>query len=375
MRSTPTQATYQRIAEAIRERWIHGPGAHVGARLPTERVLQETYGVSRDTITRALAQLKAEGVIETRRGSGAYVCQSHESAASAPLVGFIAPQLPYESHTTHAFGLRLYQGIEHKAQELGYQVLAACSHFDSTHEAALITQFARLGVEAVILQPVQYPTPRLLQDAPRDPLAVRWRELPIVLCDLGFESWKRPRALFDNEALAYQITEALLALGRRNIAFLHSHPGHLHTSLQDRAEGWARALETHGEGVPCAYRTFPAHFPGYQHRLTDADADMLVEELLALVPRPDALLAWEDGTAMALIRALERRGVSVPSELLVVGFDNLEAGRTFEPAFPTSDPDWFALGEAALEQVRQQRSATTAATRHLPVEILWRGAL
>ncbi len=65
----------------------------------------------------------------------------------------------------------------------------------------------------------------------------------------------------------------------------------------------------------------------------------------------------------------------MPSELLVVGFDNLEAGRTFKPAFPTTDPDWFALGEAALEQVRQQRSATTAATWHLPVETLWRGAL
>ena len=374
MRSTPAQTTYQRIAEAIRERWIHGPGAHVGARLPTERVLQATYGVSRDTITHALAQLKAEGVIETRRGSGAYVCQSHE-VASAPLVGFIAPQLPYENHATQAFGLRLYHGIEHKAQQLGYQVLSACSHFDSSHETALITQFARLGVEAIILQPVQYPTPRLLQDALRDPLATRWRELPIVLCDLGFESWRRPRALFDNEALAFQITEALLASGRRNIAFLHSRPGHLHTSLQDRAVGWARALETHGEGVPCAYRAFPTQFPGYQHRLTDADADALVEELLTLVPRPDALLAWEDGTAMALIRALERRGVAVPSELLVVGFDNLEAGGAFEPAFPTTDPDWFALGEAALELVSQQRSATTVATRYLPVEILWRGVL
>jgi GntR family transcriptional repressor for pyruvate dehydrogenase complex len=50
-----------------------------GAQLPTEKVLSETFGVSRAVVREAIARLKADGMIETRQGSGAFVAENPKS--------------------------------------------------------------------------------------------------------------------------------------------------------------------------------------------------------------------------------------------------------------------------------------------------------
>src|SRR5437868_5627294 len=61
-----------RIADALRADIAAGRFA-AGARLPAEAALGETFGVSRPIVREAIAQLKADGLLVTRKGSGAYV--------------------------------------------------------------------------------------------------------------------------------------------------------------------------------------------------------------------------------------------------------------------------------------------------------------
>ena len=61
--------------EARIHRGDYGPGAQ----LPTEKVLAETFGVSRAVVREAIARLKADGMIETRQGSGAFVSDNPKS--------------------------------------------------------------------------------------------------------------------------------------------------------------------------------------------------------------------------------------------------------------------------------------------------------
>ena len=95
------------------------------------------------------------------------------------------------------------------------------------------------------------------------------------------------------------------------------------------------------------------------------EADLLVEMLLRLTPCPDAVIAWDDPAAIALIRALERRGIPVPEKIRVAGFDNYEAGRFFQPPFPTTAPDFIRMGEAAVELLEEQLNNPPAAPRTL----------
>jgi DNA-binding LacI/PurR family transcriptional regulator len=77
---------------------------------------------------------------------------------------------------------------------------------------------------------------------------------------------------------------------------------------------------------------------------------------------------------MSVIRALQKVGVAVPQQIRVVGFDDLEASRFFQPAFPTSQPDFARLGEIAVDVLDEWLSGRQSAPRTyiLSVPVHWR---
>lgn len=80
MRTTPW-GTYARIAEQLRARFVH---AAPGAAVPSEAVLAAEFGVARNTVRRALAELERDGVITARAGRGRVV-----SGADGGTAGFV----------------------------------------------------------------------------------------------------------------------------------------------------------------------------------------------------------------------------------------------------------------------------------------------
>ncbi len=69
----PADGTKTEQVEALVLRRIERGDLSIGSRLPSERVLAERLGLSRVTVVRALDQLRADGVLETKRGSGTHV--------------------------------------------------------------------------------------------------------------------------------------------------------------------------------------------------------------------------------------------------------------------------------------------------------------
>ncbi len=69
----PADGTKTEQVEALVLRRIERGDLSIGSRLPSERVLSERLGLSRVTVVRALDQLRADGVLETKRGSGTHV--------------------------------------------------------------------------------------------------------------------------------------------------------------------------------------------------------------------------------------------------------------------------------------------------------------
>lgn len=371
--SRVTRPAYLRIAARIKEEWLAPSEARPGSKLPTERHLQAHYGVSRATVSRALSTLAAEGLIRMRQGSGAYVAEN--APEGARLVGFIAPDIPRPDLLHNPVLLRLYHGIEKRAHELGYQVLTASANRSVRHEEALIDRFVHLGAAGLVVYPVYFPEPRRRTEAAADHLARRWRGFPIVLADIGYEEWGRSMVVFDNQGLGHDMTRSLLRRGHRNILFMGRTSDRLHNSVHERSLGWRRALSQAGISIPPAYESWPApSLDAAQAAGCESVVDEMAASLLSLTPRPDAVIAYEDELAMGLIRALLRLGVDVPGQIRVVGFDDHIAGRFFEPAFPTSQPDFGQLGQTAMEQLDQLIAAPTRRPRTyvLPATTLWR---
>ncbi|WP_343666417.1 FadR/GntR family transcriptional regulator [Paraburkholderia tropica] len=86
--------TVRRIETGIQEgRW------QADERLPSERALAESYGVSRATVREAIGRLASKGVLETRRGSGVYLLRAKPTGLAAPWLQLIADTPPLRSET------------------------------------------------------------------------------------------------------------------------------------------------------------------------------------------------------------------------------------------------------------------------------------
>lgn len=90
--TTPRPRLAAEMEQDIRTKILAGQPA-VGEKLPTERALSESYGVSRTVVREAVAGLRAAGLIESKRGSGLYV---RSTSGSAPGGLFLMPDVPVE---------------------------------------------------------------------------------------------------------------------------------------------------------------------------------------------------------------------------------------------------------------------------------------
>jgi DNA-binding LacI/PurR family transcriptional regulator len=100
-------------------------------------------------------------------------------------------------------------------------------------------------------------------------------------------------------------------------------------------------------------------------------------ELLRRERRPTAVFAANDYMAIGLLRALRDAKVSVPRDMAVVGFDDIEFARYLDPPLTTVHVDAYALGEGAAHTlVRRMRSPRPSRACHavLPATLAVRGS-
>ncbi|MEV8313572.1 substrate-binding domain-containing protein [Streptomyces sp. NPDC059900] len=118
---------------------------------------------------------------------------------------------------------------------------------------------------------------------------------------------------------------------------------HLHNgSARLRAEGYRRALDRAGlPQLPDAQCTVAA-----LHR---ADGARAMDELLDGQAAPDAVFAFSDELAQGALHVAHERGLRVPEDLAVVGFDDIEDSRYRYPALTTIAPDKQQIAERSLQ--------------------------
>lgn len=118
----------------------------------------------------------------------------------------------------------------------------------------------------------------------------------------------------DNEGGAFAAVEHLIQLGHKRIAFLNGPSNAV--GAQERLAGYIKALEKHGLKRRDDY-IMTADYE--QSRAYKA-----MKELLRREPRPTAIFAANDQMALGAISAIKDEGLSVPGDMAVVGFDDLD---------------------------------------------------
>jgi LacI family transcriptional regulator len=169
--------------------------------------------------------------------------------------------------------------------------------------------------------------------------------VPIVVVDpAGAPALNAPTVGATNWAGGLAATEHLLELGHRRIGFIAGPPRLL--CSRARLDGYRAALES--AGMPVDEKlTVPGDF--YHEAGFNG-----CETLMALDEPPTAVFAASDQMAMGAIEALRRRGLRVPQEVSIVGFDDLPEMRWSAPPLTTVRQPLADMGKVAARTVLRQ---------------------
>ncbi|HMB90655.1 MAG TPA: LacI family DNA-binding transcriptional regulator [Rhodothermales bacterium] len=206
-------------------------------------------------------------------------------------------------------------------------------------------------------------TPRFLRDQNVDGVLVAGKVdpaflaemeetgLPFVLID--FEYSKHPSVVIDNRNGARTAVDHLLERGHRRIAFLGADLQH--PSLKARLEGYQLALTT--SGVPLDQHLIVTTQDGEPNFMTGV---ALCDKLLACDPMPTAVFCANDALALGVLDRATRKGLHVPQDLAIVGFDDVPGGEHAFPQLTTVRVLKEQLGELAIRYLSEllETSAT-----------------
>jgi len=149
--------------------------------------------------------------------------------------------------------------------------------------------------------------------------------------------------MIDNRRAALEAVTHLIDTGRRRIAAIGALAGRAETSSL-RLAGYADALAAAGIGYD------PALVPVVES-FTRQNGATAMEALLDLADPPDAVFCFTDPLALGALRTLALRGVRVPAQVAVVGFDDVEDGRFSTPSLSTVSPDKRHIAAVALDRI------------------------
>lgn len=184
--------------------------------------------------------------------------------------------------------------------------------------------------------------------------------LPVVLVDLWSPEF--PCVNPDNYHGGYIVTRHLIEQGKKQIAFLGQSQKHY--SIGQRFSGYQQALADAGlQSAPEYAITIPpvANF--------ERELSLGLEKLLSLPNRPDAIFACNDVSAMIAIRVCGQKGIRVPEDIAIVGFDNIDAAAWTHPPLTTIAVDKRELGRDSFRLLMSDKPERSLL---LPVKLIIR---
>jgi LacI family transcriptional regulator len=224
-------------------------------------------------------------------------------------------------------------GALHAARSAGAHLLIeSCESEDADEQAEVMRRFATSDVEGVILPPPLSESQPIL-------IELEAAEIPAVTVALGLPRDDGMNVRIDDHAAAVEMTRYLLDLGHRNIGFIQGHPNIV--ASHDRYRGFCDALIE--AGLDSGKAPVAQGYFSYRSGLVAG------ERLLSLPSPPTAIFASNDDMAAATVSVAHRRGLVVPDDLSVVGFDDTALATSVWPELTTVKQPIAAMAEAAVE--------------------------
>jgi len=300
----------------------------------TIKDIAKKAGVSHATVSRALRNSSLISVATTDRIRQIAVDVGYQPSAAARSLKTNRSQVlgVIVSSIADPFFSEILYGIEDCAQGGGYSLFIAASQNDPNRERKIVQTMMEQRTDGVIICSSSFSS-----EQGRQLLAYGF---PIVVVNhQGAENFHFS-IYHDDIDGSRQITRHLIDLGHKRIAYLgNSLSGR---TTQDRLIGFQTEMESAGLPVPEEYIH---HVNGGEPRF---GLDGL-EYFLQLEHRPTAIVCFNDMLAIGVLKGCSEKGIKVPEELSVTGFDNITYSAFTTPALTTLDQPKRSIGVEAAQ--------------------------
>ncbi len=326
---------------------------------PTLEGVAVVAGVSASTVSRALAGNPAisaptrQLVHDTAAAMGYRLPTQGRKARkqATKIVGLVIGALH------NSFMTSLLEYLHDAFHESGYHVTLI---IDSMNEASSLQTLRPLidgFLDGLVFATASLDSPVVSE--------LKRRGIPLVLVVRSVDEQGVDIVEIDNSHAGAEAARHLYELGHRNIGLVM---GQRDTSTsRDRAEGALQWLENQGiprEGVPLIFGEYTLE-SGYSNTI-----------LLMALPTPvSAIIAGNDTIAMGVLDAAKRRGIAVPRQLSVIGFDDIPlAGSPLVALTTIRQPVEAMARTAARRLVQRMQGDTFSPSRHdiLPIQLIQR---
>ena len=240
----------------------------------------------------------------------------------------------------------MQHGAQQRCVELGYRLLhQPCDSQAEDFVQQVMALVDEAHLDGVIISPPATEAIELIE-------ALERRGIPYVRIAPGAQRDQGLSASMDDVAAAREMTEHLLGLGHRAIAFVQGPPNHI--SSRQRLEGYRKALEKHGVRYDADLVV--------QGDYSFASGREAARTLLARASRPTAIFAGNDDMAAGALAVAHEFNLAVPGQLSIAGFDDTDLASAVWPPLTTIRQPVRELAYAAADLMLGDKPKTEHVT-------------
>lgn len=304
--------------------------------MPTINDVARLAGVSTATVSRSLnfpdmVRPQTRQVVEDAVRELGYTPNFSGQSLASSRTNTIGAIIPTMDNSIFARGL---QSLQEALADAGITLLVATSQYSPQREESQIRTMLARGVDGLVL----------IGDDRDEKLyaLLQSRQTPYVLLWTARPGSPHVTIGFDNFAAASNLTQRVIGFGHHRIAMIAGITEG-NDRARDRVRGVRHALRDAGLTIEPRFLTEAPY---------SIDAgEVAAAAMLSQRPRPTAILCGNDVLAAGVLRAARRAGLSVPRDISIVGFDDIDLANAVDPPLTTVRVPHRRMGSAAAKSL------------------------
>jgi len=292
-------------------------------KLPGERALAKELGVAYMTVRKAIMELEEEGILHRSTTKGTFVSNGKMSPKVTKNIGFFLDDQIDEGISSPYYSL-IFKALEKAAKKAGYNILI----FSDSDDMNPINDQKKIDACIICCFPrIEYKIQELK------------KFMPIVLLDNIASDKSIASVTIDNFNSVFDSTKYLASLGHERIGFIS---GLMNSDIcKERLHGYLSALNNNNLHVDKSLV--------YKGDYSYGSGEKAAMYFLSLKNPPTAILCANDSMAIGAMKVIQELGFSIPKDISIVGFDDIEVASRMFPTLTTNAAPVQDIAQKSLD--------------------------